>query len=64
MKFECIEAVFLRLSDSGLAAQFEDDDGDRFWLPVSQIEFDWRATEGERVDVQMPLWMARERGFV
>jgi hypothetical protein len=34
-----------------------------FWLPKSQIEYDESCGEGETIDVQMPRWLADEKGL-
>jgi hypothetical protein len=33
------------------------------WLPKSQIEYDGTSTIGERVDVQLPRWLADAKGL-
>ena len=53
------ELVFRGLTPSGKAAKFEDEDGRWLTLPVSQIEYDHRASPGETVDVEMPEWLAK-----
>jgi len=41
-----------------------DNNGDvDHWLPKSQIEWPETAEKGDRIDVVLPLWLARERGM-
>lgn len=46
------------------AKLFYDDDGEEIWLPLSQIE--WSLVEGhpQHAEVQMPEWLAIEKGLL
>ena len=44
------------------------DDGDRKkaeWLPLSQINItrEWAEGDDEGIEVEVPLWLAEEKGF-
>ena len=44
------------------------DDGDRGkaeWLPLSQIHIarEWTEGDDEGIEVEVPLWLAEEKGF-
>lgn len=44
------------------------DDGDRDkaeWLPLSQINItrEWAEGDDEGIEVEVPLWLAEEKGF-
>lgn len=41
------------------------DDGDtEVWLPLSKIEIDDDATDGDHTTISVPEWLAEERGLV
>jgi len=58
------EVVFL--DETERAVLVEDDDGDEFWLPKSQI--DCKATddpaENDMIAVSVPEWLAIESGLM
>lgn len=37
--------------------------GSAVWLPVRLISFDEDCRMGETIDVNMPAWLAKERGM-
>ena len=47
------------LTETDGAIRVEDADGDRFWLPKSQIEFIRNPKKGS-VDVTLEAWLARK----
>jgi hypothetical protein len=47
-----------------MSALFKDVDERRVLLPLSVIEFDYRAEPGDILDVEMEEWIAREKGLI
>ena len=41
-------------------------DGDKdVWLPLSQVEYDFRDTEpGEAIEIVVPEWIAKNKGLI
>jgi len=55
----------LRRSQSGAAVEIEADDGQRHWLPVSQLarlpgEHHW----SKPLPLEIPEWLATQKGLV
>lgn len=40
----------------------EDETSTKTWLPKSQIEFHYKS--GNIIEVTMPEWLAKEKGFI
>ena len=53
-------ATFIRTRRDGATTLFEID-GREVWFPSEQIQYDWTASKGEAVDIDMPTWLARDR---
>lgn len=34
------------------------------WLPKSKIEYDETASTGDTIDVEVPEWLAEDRGLI
>ena len=49
---------------TGLAIFVTDPDGKRVTLPKSEIEYDEDADPGDVIEVEMPEWLALERGLI
>jgi hypothetical protein len=40
-------------------------DGDtKTWVPKSQIQYDEDAQVGDTIDIEMPEWLAMDKGFI
>ncbi len=45
------------------AGCYQDEDGDQFWLPWSQVRDGSIDRDGQTGDVLIPLWLADEKGL-
>lgn len=45
------------------AGLYQDEDGDKFWLPWSQVRDGSIDKDGQTGDVLIPLWLADEKGL-
>jgi len=63
-KDETFEVECCVLGKTAKAIRIETEDGDKVWLPKSQIE-DWNETESiNKINsIFIPLWLAKEKGF-
>lgn len=43
------------------AGLFQDEDGDTFWIPWSQLKEDSVDKDGESGDIRIPRWLAEEK---
>ncbi len=61
-----IDLEFLGETRSGLAAEFRDEDGNEFYLPLSQLPaFNPQDHEdGDFVRVDVPEWLAKDKGLI
>lgn len=50
--------------ETDLAIFVLDPDGSKVTLPKSEIEYDQGAESGDVISVEMPEWLAIERGLV
>ena len=56
------DATFTLVGETEKAIRVTDDGETYHWLPKSQIEYDLRPKG--LVEVTMPMWLAKEKGFV
>jgi hypothetical protein len=55
-----ISAVLLAETDAAIKIRV---DGDSYWLPKSQIDYTEDCTVGEEIDIELPEWLAEEKGL-
>ncbi len=61
-----LEGAFIHATGKAICVDF-DGDGEGTWLPLSQVELDFEpdeAVEGLVVTVEVPEWLAIEKGLV
>lgn len=60
-----IEGVLVGVSGKAILLRVEAPGGEKeVWLPISQIEYDLSAARGKMTEVEMPVWLANEKGLV
>ena len=60
------EYLLTFIRDTGEASLFETNDGNEIWLPNSQIFYYDRKTaqRGDEVSVEIPDWLAENKGLL
>lgn len=60
-----IEGTIIGMSGKAILLKVEAPGGEtEAWVPISQIEYDLSATRGSLTEVEMPVWLARDKGFI
>lgn len=60
-----ISGTIVGMSGKAILLKVEAPGGEKeVWLPISQIEYDLNASRGALTEVEMPEWLAKEKGLV
>ena len=54
---------FLHETERAIRVAESENDDEGFWLPKSQVEYEDGVEPGDWVDVEIPEWLAKDKGL-
>lgn len=65
MPKELFDGTFQFVRETDRAICVAEGENDHYWLPKSQVEYDDKPYKrGDKIEVTMPMWLAKEKGIV
>jgi hypothetical protein len=55
-----VEAELIRRTDKAILVMWKTEE---VWLPVSRITHDASADVGQLIELELPIWLARDKGI-